>query len=66
MGTLQVTDATQLVGALEGLLKDLDFGLIMMVTGMGVTLLTLFVLALIICLLSRLFPYVEADKQDDE
>lgn len=66
MGTLQVTDATQLVGALEGLLKDLDFGLIMMVTGMGVTLLTLFVLALIIRLLSRLFPYVEADKQDDE
>ena len=35
---------------------DWYFGLIMMVTGIGVTLLTLYILTLVIRLLTRLFP----------
>ena len=38
---------------------DLAFGLTMMVMGMGVTLITLYVLTLVIRLLSRLFPFKE-------
>ena len=36
---------------------DLAFGLTMMVMGMGVTLITLYVLTLVIRLLTRLFPF---------
>lgn len=35
---------------------DWYFGLIMMVTGIGVTMLTLYILTLVIRLLNRLFP----------
>jgi Na+-transporting methylmalonyl-CoA/oxaloacetate decarboxylase gamma subunit len=42
-------------------MNDLEFGLTMMVAGMGVTFLTLYLLTLLIRLLNRLFP---ADKDD--
>jgi Na+-transporting methylmalonyl-CoA/oxaloacetate decarboxylase gamma subunit len=44
-------------------LKDLEFGLIMTLTGMGVTLVTLYLLTLIIHLMNRLFPEVETKKE---
>ncbi len=40
-------------------MNNLDFGLTMTVIGMGVTLLTLYVLILLIRLLDRLYPYRE-------
>lgn len=40
-------------------MKDLTFGLTMTVAGMGVTLITLYILTLVIRLLNRLFPYIE-------
>ena len=40
---------------------DLAFGLTMMVMGMGVTLITLYVLTLVIRLMSRLFPFKEEE-----
>lgn len=43
-------------------MKDVAFGLTMMVMGMGVTFITLFLLNLIIRLLTRLFPVVEKDE----
>jgi Na+-transporting methylmalonyl-CoA/oxaloacetate decarboxylase gamma subunit len=45
-------------------MKDLEFGLIMTLTGMGVTLLTLYLLTLIIQLMNRLFP--EIDKKEEK
>ncbi len=45
-------------------MKDLEFGLIMTVTGMGVTLITLCLLTLVIHLMNRLFP--EVDKKADK
>jgi len=44
-------------------LKDLEFGLIMTLTGMGVTLLTLYLLTLIIHVMNRMFPDVETKKE---
>jgi len=47
---------------------DLEFGLIMTVTGMSVTLATLYILTLVIKLMNRLFPEVEkkeGQKQSD-
>jgi Na+-transporting methylmalonyl-CoA/oxaloacetate decarboxylase gamma subunit len=43
-------------------MKDLAFGLTMMVMGMGVTLITLYLLTLLIRLLNRLFPFKENEK----
>ncbi len=42
-------------------MKDLEFGLIMTVTGMGVTLITLYLLTLVIGLMNRVFP--ETDEK---
>lgn len=44
-------------------MKDLGFGLTMTVMGMGVTLLTLYLLTFVIRLLIRLFPSRE-DTED--
>ncbi len=44
-------------------MKDLEFGLIMTLTGMGVTLLTLFLLTLVIHLMNRIFPEIETKKE---
>ena len=43
-------------------MKNLDFGLTMTVLGMGVTLVTLYLLTLLIGLLNKLFPYKEEKK----
>lgn len=43
-------------------MSNLAFGLIMMVTGMGVTFLTLYLLTLVIRLLNLLYPFKQADK----
>ncbi len=43
-------------------MSDLAFGLIMMVTGMGVTFLTLYLLTAIIRLLTALFPFKQPGK----
>ncbi len=40
-------------------MKYLDFGLTMTVIGMGVTLITLYLLTLLIRLLNRLYPFKE-------
>jgi Na+-transporting methylmalonyl-CoA/oxaloacetate decarboxylase gamma subunit len=42
--------------------KDLAFGLTMTVMGMGVTLITLYLLTLLIRLLIRLFPMKEEEE----
>jgi Na+-transporting methylmalonyl-CoA/oxaloacetate decarboxylase gamma subunit len=44
-------------------MKDLEFGLIMTLTGMGVTLFTLYLLTLVIRLMNRMFPEVETKKE---
>lgn len=44
---------------------DLAFGVTMMVMGMGVTLLTLYLLSLVIGLLVKLFPY-KAEEESQE
>lgn len=43
-------------------MKDMAFGLTMTIAGMGVTLITLYILTLVIRLLDRLFPYIEEKK----
>jgi Na+-transporting methylmalonyl-CoA/oxaloacetate decarboxylase gamma subunit len=43
-------------------MKDWAFGLTMTVMGMGVTLITLYLLTLLIRLLIRLFPSKEEDE----
>ncbi|MDD5127180.1 MAG: OadG family protein [Dehalococcoidales bacterium] len=44
---------------------DVAFGVTMMVMGMGVTLITLYLLSLVIGLLVKLFPYkAEEEKQE--
>ena len=43
-------------------MKDLAFGLTMTVMGMGVTLITLYLLTLLIRLLIRLFPRKEGEE----
>ena len=45
-------------------MKDLAFGLTMTVMGMGVTLLTLYLLTLLIRLLIRLFPRKEEEESE--
>ena len=40
-------------------MKYLDFGLTMTLIGMGVTLITLYLLTLLIRLLNRLYPFKE-------
>ena len=45
-------------------MKDWAFGLMMTIAGMGVTLLTLYLLTLVIRLLDRLFPYKEEKKEE--
>ncbi|MDP2931286.1 MAG: OadG-related small transporter subunit [Chloroflexota bacterium] len=44
-------------------MTDLAFGLTMTVMGMGVTLLTLYILTLVIRLLIKLFPYKEEEGE---
>ena len=44
---------------------DLAFGFTMMLLGMGVTLLTLFLLTLVIRLLNRIFPDKQQEKKDN-
>jgi Na+-transporting methylmalonyl-CoA/oxaloacetate decarboxylase gamma subunit len=44
-------------------MKDLAFGLTVTLVGMGVTLLTLYILTLVIRLLTRLFPFKAEEKQ---
>ena len=44
-------------------MKDLEFGLIMTLAGIGVTLLTLYLLTLVIHLMNRIFPEVETKKE---
>jgi Na+-transporting methylmalonyl-CoA/oxaloacetate decarboxylase gamma subunit len=44
-------------------MKDLAFGLMVTLVGMGVTLFTLYLLTLIIRLLNKLFPYKTEEKQ---
>jgi len=43
-------------------MNDLAFGLTMMAAGMGVTLITLYLLTLLIRLLNRLFPFKKEDR----
>lgn len=43
-------------------MNDLAFGLALLIVGMGGTLLSLWVLSLLVLLLKRLFPYTEAKK----
>ncbi len=45
-------------------MSDMDFGLVMTVMGMGVTLLTLFILTLVIRLLDRMFPYKKEEEKE--
>ncbi len=45
-------------------MKDLAFGLTMTFAGMGITLVTLYILTLLIRLLNRLFPFKEDVKKD--
>ncbi len=45
-------------------MKDWVFGLTMTIAGIGVTLLTLYILTLVIKLLDRLFPYKEEKKEE--
>jgi len=40
-------------------MSDMSFGLIMMLMGMGVTIITLIILTLIIRLMDKLFPHKE-------
>jgi Na+-transporting methylmalonyl-CoA/oxaloacetate decarboxylase gamma subunit len=40
-------------------MSDMAFGLTMTVAGMGITFITLYLLALLIRLLNRFFPYKE-------
>ena len=42
-------------------MNDLSFGLTMTVAGMGVTLITLYLLTLIVRLLNKLFPFKEEE-----
>ena len=46
-------------------MKDLAFGFIMTVMGMGVTLLTLYLLTLVIRLLIKLFPLKENEESQN-
>jgi len=43
-------------------MKDMAFGLTMMVAGMGVTFITLYLLTLLIRLLNKLFPFEKEEK----
>ena len=47
-------------------MSDLSFGLIMMVTGMGVTFFTLYLLTLVIRLLTLLFPNKQEAKEKSQ
>jgi Na+-transporting methylmalonyl-CoA/oxaloacetate decarboxylase gamma subunit len=44
-------------------MSNLAFGLTMTVLGMGITLLTLFLLTLVIRLLDRLFPFQKEEEK---
>jgi Na+-transporting methylmalonyl-CoA/oxaloacetate decarboxylase gamma subunit len=43
---------------------DLAFGFTMMLLGMGITLITLFLLTLVIRLLNRIYPDKQQEKKD--
>lgn len=45
-------------------MSDWAFGLTMTVAGMGVTLITLYILTLVIRLLNRFFPFKEEKKEE--
>jgi Na+-transporting methylmalonyl-CoA/oxaloacetate decarboxylase gamma subunit len=45
-------------------MKDLEFGLTMTLAGMGVTLLTLYLLALVIQFMNRIFP--DSPKKEEK
>lgn len=47
-------------------MKDLAFGLTMTLMGMGVTLLTLFLLNLVIRGMIRLFPFTEKEEKENK
>ena len=44
-------------------MKDLAFGLTMTIAGMSVTLITLFILSLVIRLMNLLFPFKKEEKK---
>lgn len=44
-------------------MKDLGFGLTMMIMGMGGTFLTLYILTLVIRLLNKLFPFKKEKEE---
>ena len=46
-------------------MEYLDFGLTMTVMGMVITLLTLYLLTLLVRLLNKLFPYQEEKKKPE-
>ncbi len=43
-------------------MKDLAFGLTMTIMGMGITLITIYLLTWVIRILNKLFPFQEAKK----
>ena len=45
-------------------MSDWAFGLTMTVAGIGVTLITLYILTLVIRLLNRFFPFKEEKKEE--
>lgn len=47
-------------------MNDLGFGLALLVVGMGGTLLSLWILSLLVLLLKRVFPYEEVKKADGQ
>jgi Na+-transporting methylmalonyl-CoA/oxaloacetate decarboxylase gamma subunit len=44
-------------------MQDWSFGLTMTLAGMGITLLTLYLLTLLIRLLNKLFPYKKEEEE---
>jgi len=45
-------------------MKDVAFGLTMLVMGMGVTLITLYLLTLVIAIMNKLFPFKEEGEEN--
>ncbi|MCX6012507.1 MAG: OadG family protein [Chloroflexi bacterium] len=46
-------------------MSDINNGLVISVIGMGVTLITLYILTLVIKILIKLFPYKKEIKEDE-
>ena len=47
-------------------MSDINNGLVITVLGMGVTLVTLYLLTLIIKILSKIFPYQKEAKEEEK